>query len=173
MTSAVVLTVIGEDRPGIVESLSQVVAAHGGNWVESSMSSLAGKFAGILLIEVATADADALLADLGALKDTGLQVVAELSSMASTERSADREFTLELVGQDRPGIVRDITRIFAKYQVNVEELNTECQSASMSGEELFIANAMVRIPRQVSLAELQAELERLANELMVDIKLEE
>ena len=173
MTSAVVLTVIGADRPGIVESLSQVVAAHEGNWVESSMSSLAGKFAGILLLEVPTANAGALLADLSALKETGLQIVAELSAAAGGQEVNDREFSLELVGQDRPGIVRDITRIFANHQVNVEELSTECQSASMSGEELFIANAVVRIPRSVSLVDLQDELEHLANELMVDIKLEE
>ena len=139
---------------------------------QSSMSSLAGKFAGILLIEVSDANAAALIADLTALRETGLQVIAELSA-SQGEVSSEREFTLELIGHDRPGIVRDITRIFARHQVNVEELTTECQSASMSGEELFVANATVRIPQSVSLAQLQDELEHLANELMVDIKLEE
>lgn len=172
MTTSVVLTVITDDRPGIVETLSQTLAAHGGNWTDSSMLSLAGKFAGILLASVPNDQADGLIADIEALTSAGLQIVIERTSAEQKPEGA-REFSLELVGQDRPGIVRDITSILAKHHINVEELDTECQDASMSGETLFLANAKVLIPASASLQALQDELEDLANELMVDIKLEE
>ena len=172
MSTSIVLTVISDDRPGIVESLSQTLAAHGGNWVESSMLSLAGKFAGILMATVPDDQSEALIADLQALAASGLQIVAERTDVQVRSLGA-REFSLELVGQDRPGIVRDITRILARQHINVEELETECQDASMSGENLFIANARILVPAEASLETLQNELEDLANELMVDIKLEE
>ena len=76
------------------------------------------------------------------------------------------------MGQDHPGIVHDITRILAGHDVNVLELETHCQSASMSGENLFLAHARLMIPADASLEDLQDELEKLANELMVDIKIE-
>ncbi len=172
MSSSIVLTVICDDRPGIVESLSQTLAAHGGNWVESSMLSLAGKFAGILMATVPNEHTETLIADLQALGASGLQIVVERTDAQARPEGA-REFSLELVGQDRPGIVRDITQILARQHINVEELETECQDASMSGENLFIANARILVPAQASLEILQDELENLANELMVDIKLEE
>lgn len=172
MKKQVVLTVISEDRPGIVETLSKTLAAHGGNWVESSMLSRAGKFAGVLLADVPEDQVDGLIADLVALESAGLQILAEPCESMDRPEGA-RPFYLELVGQDRPGIVRDITQVLAKHQVNVEELGTECQDASMSGETLFIAQAHVSIPAETSLDALQAELEDLANELMVDITLEE
>ena len=52
MTTYLVLTIIGEDRPGIVESLAEIISDYSGNWLESSMSQLAGKFAGILRVSV-------------------------------------------------------------------------------------------------------------------------
>jgi len=171
MNASIVLTVICDDRPGIVEMLSKTLAEHEGNWVESSMLSLAGKFAGILQASVPESQVDALLAQFSAMQSSGLQIIAERSSVEATEQDAT-EVSLELVGQDRPGIVRDITRILAKHGVNVVELDTECQSASMSGEMLFVASARLIIPAETSVESLQEDLEKLANELMVDITLE-
>jgi glycine cleavage system regulatory protein len=173
MKKMVVLTVISEDNPGIVETLSETLVKHGGSWFESSMLSLAGKFAGILLADVPENHVKGFIADLTALKSAGMQIVAELCG--DTNRTAEdaRSFVLELVGQDHPGIVHDITRILAKHQVNVVALDTERRDASMSGETLFAAQAHISIPAQASVEALQDELETLANELMVDIKLAE
>ena len=171
MSTSIVLTVVSEDRPGIVETLSELLAEHGGNWTESCMLSLAGQFAGILLASVPDQKADAFVEGLAKLKSGGLQIVAQRSGPAQIV-AKEREFTLDLVGQDRPGIVHDITQILATHQVNVQELETTCQSASMSGESLFLAHARLLIPDEASVDELQDELEDLANELMVDIKLE-
>jgi glycine cleavage system regulatory protein len=171
MSTSIVLTVVSEDRPGIVETLSELLADHDGNWTESSMLSMAGQFAGILLASVPDQQADAFVEGLAKLKPEGLQIVAQRSGPAPIP-AKEQEFTLDLVGQDRPGIVHDITQILAKHQVNVQELETTCQSASMSGESLFLAHARLLIPDEASVNELQDELEDLANELMVDIKLE-
>jgi len=171
MSTSIVLTVVSEDRPGIVETLSELLAEHGGNWTESSMLSMAGQFAGILLASVPDQQADAFVEGLAKLKSEGLQIVAQQTGQAPIA-TKEREFTLDLVGQDRPGIVHDITQILARHQVNVQELETTCQSASMSGESLFLAHARLLIPDDASIDELQDELEDLANELMVDIKLE-
>jgi len=171
MNTSIVLSVVSDDRPGIVEALSDVLAGHGGNWMESSMLSLAGKFAGILLAEVPSENADKFVAALAVLDADGIKVLAETSSGAVQDENA-RYVGLELVGQDRPGIVHEITEVLARHAVNVQELETTVQSASMSGETLFLAHAKVFIPSDADIGSLQDELEALANELMVDLSLE-
>ena len=171
MSTSIVLSVVSDDHPGIVEKLSELLADHGGNWTESRMMSLAGKFAGILLVPVPAAQADDFISALEALESEGIQVVAQRSDSVSNADAA-REYSIELVGQDRPGIVYEITEVLAKHGVNVQELETTVQSASMSGESLFMADARIFIPREADLEKLQDELEDLANELMVDIELE-
>jgi len=172
MSTSIVLSVVSDDHPGIVESLSELLAAQGGNWTESSMLSLAGKFAGILLADVPEKNASAFIEGLKALENEGIQIVAQRAASAGPV-AGTQEFTLDLVGQDHPGIVHDITRILALHRVNVLELETHCQSASMSGENLFLAHARLMVPGDVSVENLQDELEELANELMVDIKIED
>jgi len=169
MTS-LVLTVIGPDKPGLVELLAQTIADHQGNWLESGMSRLAGKFAGILITEVPAEQVEALEAALAALKSQGLKVVAERSVEPAAENNA-QSFTLELVGHDKPGIVRDISLALSQRKVNVERLSTELVSGSMSAEELFKANADLTAAADADLDELQDALEDIASDLMVDITL--
>ena len=172
MSTSIVLSVVSDDHPGIIESLSEVLANHGGNWTESSMLSLAGKFAGILLTSLPEEQADAFIDNLKLLEKEGMQIVAQRTGTALPIQGK-REFTLDLVGQDHPGIVHDITRILASHQINVLELETHCQSASMSGESLFLAHARLLVLDETSMEDFQDEIEDLANELMVDIKLED
>jgi len=167
-----VLTLIGADRPGLVEAVADVVASNGGNWLESRMAHLAGKFAGILRIEVPADKAEAVLAALANLESRGLKVGGEPASAADTT-TAGRSLDLELVGLDRPGIMREISQLLASSGANVEELSTDRMSAAMSGEMLFVAKARVRLPTNADLASLRMALERLANDLMVEIKLVE
>jgi glycine cleavage system regulatory protein len=171
MSHSIVLTVVSDDHPGIVETLSEIIADHGGNWTESSMMSLAGKFAGILLVHMPETQAPAFVAELEDLQSKGMHIVAQRSDMPAITDS-NSEYSIDLVGQDRPGIVHDITGVLAKHDVNVQELETTVQSASMSGESLFMAHARIFVPPSANLEVLQAELEELANELMVDIELE-
>ena len=172
MSTSVVLTVIGEDHPGIVESISEILATHGGNWTQSSMSSLAGQFAGILLATVPDQNTEACIAELEALEAEGLRVIAHASARQAQLGPA-RELSLDLVGNDRHGIVHDITRVLARHEVNVQELETEVESASMAGGTLFRARARLVVPEGVDLRKLEEQLEDLANELMVDIRFDE
>ena len=167
-----VLTLIGPDRPGLVEAVAEVVAAHEGNWLESRMARLAGKFAGILRIEVPADKSAALEAALAALDSRGLKVVGESSGEAGAT-TAGRTLDLELVGLDRPGIVREISQLLANSGANVEELSTDRTSAPMSGEMLFQAKARVLLPSNADLGTLRAALERLASDMMIEIRLVE
>lgn len=167
-----VLTLIGPDRPGLVEAVADAIAAQGGNWLESRMAHLAGKFAGVLRAEVPDSKTDAVMQALARLETRGLKVVAEIAPGAPDEK-AQRPMELDLVGLDRPGIVREISQLLAQHGVNVEELSTDRSSAPMSGEMLFRARAHVHLPTDADLPRLRAGLERLANDLMVEIRLAE
>jgi len=167
----VVLTLLGPDRPGLVELVAGVIAGHGGNWLESRMTRLGGKFAGILRAELPADKMPAALAALAALEARGLKVYAEAAPRTAAE-APERIMDLELVGLDRPGIVREISQLLAANGVNVEELTTNRKSAPMSGEMLFEARAHVRVPAAMDVAALRAGLERLATDLVVEVKLE-
>jgi len=171
MRSSLVLGVMSDDRTGIIEALSSVISRHGGEWTESKMVTMSSKFAGILLVEIPCAEEQALLRDLRGLGSNGLKVIAEC--IDEQPETAAREFCLEMVGQDRKGIIRDITHLLARYDINMESLDSRVESASMSGEALFIANAILHIPAHVDLVQLQNDFEMMANELMVDIRLTE
>jgi len=167
-----VLTVLGDDRPGLVEALSDVIAAHEGNWLESRMARLAGKFAGILRASVPENSADALAHALQELEAHGLHMIVEWSAIEGAAQ-AYQWFQMELIGTDHPGIIRDISRCLAMQGINIDELHTEYESAPMSGEMLFNATVQLQVPLETEIADLQANLESLAQDLMVDITLED
>lgn len=165
-----VLTLIGPDRPGIVEAIAEPIARHGGNWLESRMAHLAGRFAGILRIEVPAGREAALTGALRGLEASGLKLTIESGPAREAEAGA-RTFVLELVGLDRPGIVREISHALAGRGVNIEELTTDRTTAPMSGELLFRSRARVTLPARTDPDELRQHLERLAGDLMVQITL--
>ena len=167
--SYLILTVIGDDRPGLVGELAAAISAHQGNWLESSMSHLAGKFAGIVKVAVPAADAEPLRQALAAL--AGLKVTCE--SSAGDAPAQGRRLKLSLIGHDRIGIVREVSQVLARHAVNVEELATHTSSAPMSAETLFHANAELLAGADLDARALTAELEQISNDLMVDITLDE
>ena len=184
---SLVLTVIGDDRPGLVEQLATAISEHRGNWLESSMSHLAGQFAGIVCVAIAGADAEALTAALDKLH--GLRVTCASSAASASSQmnsparesggthqltaSGNRRLKLALVGHDRIGIVREVAQILAQHSINVEVLTTHTASAPMSAEILFYANAELTASATLDARALTSDLERLSNELMVDIALDE
>lgn len=170
MKTSLVLTCIGPDRPGLVESLSGVVADHEGNWVESRMAHLGGQFAGLLRVEVDAAHAADLVQALETLGSGDFRITVAPTGAAGEQTT--RQLRLSLVGRDRPGIVRDISRVLSAYRVNVEELETSCTSAPESGEPLFEAKASLHVPADVETDSVQAGLEEIANDLMVDVDFE-
>ncbi|MFT3783026.1 MAG: ACT domain-containing protein [Nibricoccus sp.] len=168
MLSTLVMTVISPDRPGIVELVTSHVVSHGGNWLESRMCRLGGQFAGIVRVEVPEEKSGQLLAALATLQKDGLQISARKEAPAANS-ARGTVATVELVGQDRPGILHQISRVLAQNGVNVEELSSDRVSAPMDGSMLFQARASVLLPAGVSIGQLRGELERIASDLMVDV----
>jgi glycine cleavage system regulatory protein len=164
-----VLTVFAPDKPGQVERIAQCIAEHGGNWLESRMSRMAGQFAGILRVGVPAEAYDSLVDALQGLSAHGIRVLIAESGI---EQSCTwKPIAMELVGNDRPGIVRDITRLLSEQGVNLERLVTEVRPAPMSSEPLFHAEAILAVPLTLSLDVLQSRLETLADDLMVELVL--
>src|SRR3954467_2474372 len=169
--ATLIFSVIGDDRPGLVSTLSAPVSTHGANWERSRFSRLAGKFAGIVLVTVPDEQLDALIADLRALEAQGLQIALE-----RTDERREQEWVqlrLELIGADHPGIMAEVTASLASRHVSIEDLSTDVREAPMGGGSLFEAQALLKAPPNVSTEALRSMLEELADALMVELALSE
>ncbi len=171
MSTSLVLTVIGKDRPGLVKAISSVISGHGANWEASHMARLGGRFAGILQVQVDKDKAAALTKALGELGPEGLKVIVEDEHVEAEHDGPT--YWLELVGSDQPNIVRDISSALAAREVTVLELSSEVSDAPLGGGRLFKMQAGIRCPPDLALGELRSDLEALANSLMVDLRLED
>jgi glycine cleavage system regulatory protein len=167
--ATLVLTVIGDDRAGLVDALAGPINRHGGNWDRSHLARLAGKFAGIVVVSIAGDRVDALTAELDTLRAQGVLDVTVAIASADEPPSHDELLQLHLIGQDRPGIISEIASALAQRNVSIEELETSASSAPMSGELLFEATATLRVPADSDAADVRSSLEAIANELMVDL----
>lgn len=167
----VVLTLIGDDQAGLVDALSEVIVAHGGNWEQSHLTQLAGKFAGIVLVTAPDASTDAFIADLEPLREQGLLDITAARATREERSDAVRRLSLHIVGVDQVGIVHDVSHTLASLGVSIENLETTTSSAPMSGETLFTADAVIAVPPSTSAEAVAEALERLAHQLMVDIEL--
>ncbi|NUO91510.1 MAG: ACT domain-containing protein [Dermatophilaceae bacterium] len=165
-----VLTVIGDDRAGLVNALADVVTAHDGNWEDSQLAELAGKFAGIVVLGVPASRVDELTAalhELDGLLEVTTHPGAEADSVA--DDSGSQRLTLDLLGNDSPGIVREVSSVLSRHELSIETMTTGTREAPMAGGLLFEAHVVVRVPAESDTGALRADLERLATELLVDI----
>jgi glycine cleavage system regulatory protein len=172
MKATLVLTLIGLDKPGLVKAISDTAARHAANWEASRMARLGGRFAGLLLVTLEPDRAEALQRDLEALSELGLKVVVERSAQVEARRDW-QTVRLDLLGTDQVGIMRNVAATLSDLGINVDDLSTECSGAPISGGDLFKLSALLACPPSVSMDQLKAELERVANDLMVDIQLED
>lgn len=170
MKSYVIMTVLGCDRPGLVNSLADTVSKHGGNWLESRMARLAGQFAGIVRIECPESAVDALLAELHTPPGPGFPGLSVQAVREAVEEPAKRRtLVVDVMGNDRPGIVRELTGAIAGAGGNVEELTTGLESAPMSGHPMFRARGVISIPENAQPEVLTAAIEKLGGDLTVDV----
>ncbi len=166
--SALVITLIGPDRPGVVRALSDKAAEHGANWADSVMANFAGQFAGIVHLQVPAENCDALQRALRAIDSDDLHIqVARADPKPAI--APQRRIHLELVGHDRPGIIRQISTRLAEHGVSIDKMRTHIASGAMSGEQMFHLDAQLTVPESLETDALRDGLEGLANELMVDI----
>jgi glycine cleavage system regulatory protein len=168
-----ILTVVGTDRPGLVSELAAAISSHKGNWLQSSMAQLAGQFAGIVEVAVPAAKVTELRAALDQLVHLKVVVADAGSEKSALAGRHTRRLKLALVGHDRIGIVREVSQVLARFAVNVESLTTHTASAPMSADILFHADAELTAGADLDAHALVAELERLSNDLMVDIAMNE
>ncbi len=162
-----ILTLIGPDKPGLVDALAAAIAQRHGNWTESRMIHLEGQFAGLLRVDLPEEEVSDLEAALSELQTGGLHI--HMVRASDGKQATRHTGSIHLLGQDRPGIIHEISRILALHQVNVEELESACSSAPMSGEILFEANLRVTFPSEAATADVRLALEKLAADMMVDI----
>lgn len=167
--ATLVLTVIGDDRAGLVNALAEAVSAHGGNWERSQLAELAGKFAGLVVVTVPDERRAALVAALAPVP--GL-VVSAYEGAADAAEPRHPNLTLELVGNDRAGIVREVTRVLSRHGISIDTMTTETREAPMAGGLLFDARLTAYVRPTTDLAGLRADLEQLAAELLVDLSLD-
>lgn len=170
METCLVLTIISDDRPGVVERLATVIESHGGNWQESRMAHLDGKFAGILRLTVASAQAQPLKSNLQALSNEGIQVL--LSEGQSSAALEHKQVKISAIGPDRPGIVLELSKAFAQRQLNVGQLDTDCSSMPWSGDPQFEAHYQLQVASDSDLDELQDTLDTIADDLALDIQID-
>ncbi len=166
--TTLVLTVIGDDRAGLVNALAEVVAAHGGNWEQSHLAELAGKFAGIVLVTVPDAHAEALTQALRPLAGM-LDITAQRAD--SDDTPAEPTLTIELLGNDHPGMVREVTAVLTRHAVTIVEMLSATRQAPMAGGQLFEARVTAAVPDDADLGAVREDLELLAGELLVDLRL--
>lgn len=173
MNRSLVLSILSDDKPGVVGTLARTIADHQGNWLESRLSHLAGKFAGILQVSVPADHLPALRQALSELQNQrGIEViVAETLDGPGDQPLQMLQFSL--IGNDRPGIVRELAQAFASHQINLDELQTHCSSMPWSGDPMFAAEGIISLPETVDLDRLMDDLNDIADELGVDIELGE
>ena len=170
MQKQLVVTFIGPDRPGLIEAISEIISNAGGSWLESRMSNLAGKFAGIALVAIPGENLPELRTALTGLEDASIRIMIETTA-DSTEDTGPM-MRLGVIGNDRPGIVHEIAQALANRHINVVEMRSDISSAPMSGETLFSAKAEIQLPLNLNLDHLVDELDDIANELTIEYTLE-
>lgn len=161
----VIFTIIGNDKPGLVDAVAKKVYEYGGNWQGSSFAHMAGQFAGFVEALVPADKHQALIDALNSID--GLQVHSQ-SVSDSTQTDAD-ELTIEVMGNDRPGIVQQITNVLNRFSLNIINFNSTCESAPNWGSEMFKARIRVALPAEVDQDDVKDALEAVANDLVVDI----
>ena len=162
-----VLSVVGSDRPGLTKALAAAVLSAGGNWLESHLSRLGGLYVGSVLVELAEVKAEALRTAVAAVDAAGLEV--RIAPALEAAKAAGETLELSLVGQDRPGIVNQVTAAVSELGANIETFETWLSSEAHSGAPLFHMDAHLRLPAGLEVAKVQAALEAISGEIMVDV----
>lgn len=170
MQVSLIVTILGSDKPGLVSSISEVLETYKANWSESRMAHLAGKFAGILQVSVAETDKEALTIALDNLQSDSLKI--RIETLEATHKiQPTKTLNIEILCQDRIGIINDVTEVLAKLNVNIEELDSTVKEASMAGGMLFSAELTLGLPDDVTAEEVEDSLEEMSDQLMIDINL--
>ncbi|TAM36252.1 MAG: formyl transferase [Burkholderiaceae bacterium] len=171
LTTSLIVTVVGRDRPGIVRQISDCVQGTLVNWADSRMNHFAGHFAGAIHLQVAPKDAPTVSAALQGLTSEGLQVQVARSE-APPLAFGNRMLKVELSGPDRPGIIQELSASLAERSVSISDLHTEILHPAESDQHLFRVQALLVVPENLADGALRKLLEKLASQMMMDVALD-
>ena len=170
--ATLILSVVGSDRPGLTQALAAAVLSAGGNWLESHLSRLGGLYVGSVRVELEAAGVERLRAAVRAVDAEGLEVrIAPAVEAAELAEAGGDAVHFSLVGQDQPGIVHQVTAVLSRLGVNIEAFDTRISAEPHSGAPLFHVDARLRLPPALAAGDVQAALEAISGEIMVDISL--
>jgi glycine cleavage system regulatory protein len=163
-----VITFIGDDQTGIVGALSAVIEKHGGNWLESQLSKLGGKFAGLILVALPDQVVEELHAELKTLRGGEWSVrITPTEAVGVVPELAN--LTLSILGPDRPGIVKEVSRALAEAGINVLELESRVENAAFTGEAMFRAEIRAQAPDNQPIRAIENQLDAIAEAMTLDI----
>jgi glycine cleavage system regulatory protein len=162
-----VLSVVGSDRPGLTKALAAAVLSADGNWLESHLSRLGGLYVGSVLVELAAEGVERLRAAVRTVDAHGLEVRIAPAVEAPGPEGEALQFSL--VGQDRLGIVDQVTAVLSRFDANIETFRTWISAEPHSGAALFNMEARLRLPPDLPLGRILAALEDISAEIMVDV----
>ncbi|MGH1440448.1 MAG: glycine cleavage system protein R [Cellvibrionaceae bacterium] len=168
----IIITLLSDDKPGVVQTVADIIAKEGGNWLESRMSQLAGKFAGILKVSIDKDKVQTLTSSLQGLSASGIQVLIDEAGNEKSEQSA-KTLAFELMGADRVGIVSEIANAFSAKGISIDDLETQCSSMPWSGEPLFEASGILIAPDTIDKENLLNHLDEIEDKLGLDISITE
>ncbi|MCW8090419.1 glycine cleavage system protein R [Alteromonas sp. ASW11-130] len=164
---SLIITVIGKDKPGIVDSIAKNVYQRNGNWLSSSFAHMAGMFTGFVEVQVSEDNVDELVSSVSKIPDLDVHSI----SVASEQVELSNTLTVDVMGNDKPGIVQELTSIFNQFNLNIVSFDSRCESAPAWGSMMFKARAVITVPDSFDESALQRALENRSADLVVDISI--
>ena len=172
MTDSLVFMVTGDDRPGVVEEMAEVAATHDANWLESEITRVAGKVAGIIQVEVPKGQSNALVDAMKGLNSKGLNVVVDRRSGEEPHHD-ERQIAIEVSGPDQPGIVLKISRILGKSRLNIDDFHHQRLEVTSGSRRMFRADIRVSMPKHFDSREIERALNLMADSLHLELDMHE
>ena len=169
MNRHTVLTAIGEDRPGLVEEVSEFVFARGGSIEDSRMANLQGQFAIVMLIGGTQEAIDRVTTDLEALSSqTGIH--AQLTPAVPRGLPAAPRLPYRLTGRalDQTGLVHQVANLLRSLNVNIESMETTLEAAPVTAAPVFAMDLIIAVPVDTAIQKLRDELAHVCDSLNID-----
>jgi len=160
----IVISCIGPDQTGLVDTLSKIISKHQGNWQVSSLHHLSGFFAGVIEVAVASEHSENLVSELKAINGLSCQIEVAEPNLPRVSSN----LVLEITANDRAGIVQEVSSVIHSKSGNLIKLVSSQDSAAHSGQDIFKAKVQIAIAEK-SVDDLITALEKIADDLMVDI----
>jgi glycine cleavage system transcriptional repressor len=169
-----IISILGQDRPGIVAAVSKVLYEQNCNIENVSQTTLQSEFAGIFIVSMPQGIfAEALHRSLAAqMIPLGLDVhlrLLEPRTDAVTPPQSEA-YIITTKGPDRKGLVAGISEVIARFEGNITNLQAVFKGGDDPGDNIMIYE--VDLPPQTDQQVLYQELKKRANELSLEIDMQ-